>query len=569
MIGSGACGSVHALEKLTQKNSCSYTEDSHYVVKLASIPVQAGGAAKKKKKKKTLQERNADTLFHEYSLYRNVLHHLRGKSVPDLPVSAGVPCYGENSERGFRYLVMERMACPVDDGRVLANMDKNAGKGAFGKMCANMLDHLERLHEANLIFIDVKPENFMFARSEDFEKKGVTPSDIRLIDLGIAESFIDRAKHGHRDDVGGGMVGTPAYVSLNIHESHTPSRRDDIESLGYVVCKLLLLKNLSTTDAILPWENSNSDEAVFKQKKVCRDDISSALYSTMAKKDQNTMFQFFDICEKMSYDTKPDYEKMKNLLLSLVGSKGDSTLKAASKRKARLSPIEPVTPVRPSRRKDEKKAVIEVDSDEDLSLEPPTPAVTFRRQGLRTKTDNNVKIGSNTAIEPCIHVRKQISQKKDVINIESDSDDESFKTALVRMDSQATEKENIETSNTQDRPVARLVVIDGPLVGQALDVYKTDSEIVIGRNPKAKSKRFKNDEIIYWTLAEDSSMSSTHVSLKKYVSKYSDSAVSFSVTDLESTNGTFINDREIYRPKRIFAGEHVTIGLTTIKVKKS
>lgn len=526
VIGEGACGSVHALEVLTAKGSSQYTEDPAYVVKLASLPANANGA--KKKRKKTVQERNADTLFHEYSLYRNVLHHLRGKSLPDLPMSSGVPVYGENSEHCFRYLVMERMASPVDVASVLLSMDRHAGKGAFGKMCAMMLSHLERLHEANLVFIDVKPENFMFAHSKSFEKKGPSPSDIRLIDLGIVESFMDRAKHGHRDDAGGGMVGTPAFVSLNIHESRTPSRRDDIESLGYVVCKLLLLKNISAKDASLPWEKASSDDAVFKRKKICRDDISSELYFNMNEKDQKTMFQYFDICGKLGYDAKPNYEQMKKLLQNLVGSSDSITgkCKTTTKRKASRSPKEPQTPVEPTRIRG--------------TIKEPNSALLMKKRGMK---------------------------KSAVINIESDSDEDSFKTALVRVDSQSTEKENV-VMNSQDRPVAKLVVMDGPHEGQSLDILKSYDEIIIGRNPKTKSKRSKNGSTFYWTLNEDASISSSHASFRLIVSPYSNSAVSFAVTDLDSTNGTFINERQVYRAKTIFAGERVTVGMTTIYVKR-
>jgi len=37
----------------------------------------------------------------------------------------------------------------------------------------------------------------------------------------------------------GGFAGTSIYASLNVHDGYSESRRDDMESLGYVMMEML------------------------------------------------------------------------------------------------------------------------------------------------------------------------------------------------------------------------------------------------------------------------------------------------------------------------------------------
>ena len=86
-LGSGACGSVHILEKCNASTSSGIAK---YAVKLAPLPPSTRPT--KSKKKKTAVERNADILYHENMLYRNVLNDLRGTVVPDVPLFGGGKC---------------------------------------------------------------------------------------------------------------------------------------------------------------------------------------------------------------------------------------------------------------------------------------------------------------------------------------------------------------------------------------------------------------------------------------------------------------------------------------------
>lgn len=115
-IGSGACGSVHHLVKCSSSSTSS--SSSKWVVKLAIIPPappasssssSSSGTAPKRKKKKNLMELNADLLYHENTLYRNVLNDLRGTMVPDVPMGSGCPIGFGDIEGMFSYLHFRSM----------------------------------------------------------------------------------------------------------------------------------------------------------------------------------------------------------------------------------------------------------------------------------------------------------------------------------------------------------------------------------------------------------------------------------------------------------------------------
>ena len=101
------------------------------------------------------------------------------------------------------------------------------------------IDILKNIHEHYVIHRDIKPQNFMF------DEHG----ELHLIDFGLATVYVDD-NHRHIECTGCSqsyILGTPKYISFNVHEGYVPSRRDDLISVGYLY---LFLKYGS-----LPWDN--------------------------------------------------------------------------------------------------------------------------------------------------------------------------------------------------------------------------------------------------------------------------------------------------------------------------
>jgi len=101
------------------------------------------------------------------------------------------------------------------------------------------LQLLKTIHDRGLIHRDIKPENFLLGLNEKNKQ-------IHLIDFGLCKSYMNNGTHIKMKKVQS-LIGSPRYVSINGHNYNELSRRDDLESLGYMMIYLYYGK--------LPWQN--------------------------------------------------------------------------------------------------------------------------------------------------------------------------------------------------------------------------------------------------------------------------------------------------------------------------
>lgn len=89
-----------------------------------------------------------------------------------------------------------------------------------------------------------------------------TANTIYLIDFGLAKCYIDPETGEHIPEIRKShTVCSVRYMSLNGHQLKEQSRRDDLESLGYVFLHWL-------TQGQLPWMGIKSDNEKSKCRKI-------------------------------------------------------------------------------------------------------------------------------------------------------------------------------------------------------------------------------------------------------------------------------------------------------------
>ena len=100
------------------------------------------------------------------------------------------------------------------------------------------------------------------------------------------------------------IIGSINFISLNVHEGKTPSRRDDLISIFYVL--LYVIKG------VLPWSSHNKIESVYENKKT----IDYRHYYKVNSLPEN-IYKMYDYCYKMNYSAKPDYKYLVHLFKTI------------------------------------------------------------------------------------------------------------------------------------------------------------------------------------------------------------------------------------------------------------
>ncbi len=102
------------------------------------------------------------------------------------------------------------------------------------------ISRIEFLHSKSVIHRDIKPENFLIGFKEN-------QFLLYLIDYGLAAKIINPKTNTHIPySDGKSLVGTARFASINTHMGIEQSRRDDLESLGYMLVYL--------ATGSLPWQ---------------------------------------------------------------------------------------------------------------------------------------------------------------------------------------------------------------------------------------------------------------------------------------------------------------------------
>ncbi|KAK3316709.1 kinase-like domain-containing protein [Apodospora peruviana] len=172
-----------------------------------------------------------------------------------------------------------------------------------------MLSRVQTIHEKNLIYRDIKPDNFLIGRPGT-----KTSNVIHVVDFGMAKQYRDPKTKQHipyRERKS--LSGTARYMSINTHLGREQSRRDDLEALGHVFMYFLR--------GGLPWQGLKA--ATNKQK-----------YEKIGEKKQTTpikelcegfpdqFVQYLTYVRNLGFEDTPDYDYLRELFTQALKDSG-------------------------------------------------------------------------------------------------------------------------------------------------------------------------------------------------------------------------------------------------------
>lgn len=178
---------------------------------------------------------------------------------------------------------------------------------------SNIISILSNIHKCGVIHRDIKTSNFML-------KNDI----VYLIDFGFATFYIDDDFKHKENSIKEYIIGTPAFISINIHNGNEASRRDDLISLGYIYLYLNFgIENPLNIDYSSMFTNNRNNLPL------CDSNISirhpsnlerreSKKWENLSKneifKQHTNIFNYLEYCYSLKYDETPDYNRL-NLIL--------------------------------------------------------------------------------------------------------------------------------------------------------------------------------------------------------------------------------------------------------------
>jgi serine/threonine protein kinase len=136
---------------------------------------------------------------------------------------------------------------------------------------------------------------------------------VYLIDFGLSKEFRNPKTHAHIPYKKGlGLVGTPLFASINSHLGLELGRRDDLESLAYILFYFLW--------GSLPWRGMRAKDMLKSKQNI----TASNLFQELPPEFR----AFLEHSRALPFHLKPDYDHFIALfenLLSREVSESDTT----------------------------------------------------------------------------------------------------------------------------------------------------------------------------------------------------------------------------------------------------
>ncbi|CAA3010855.1 casein kinase I-like [Olea europaea subsp. europaea] len=231
---------------------------------------------------------------HPQLLYESKLYKLLqgGTGIPN------VRWFGVEGD--YNVLVMDLLGPSLED--LFSFCSRKLSLKTVLMLADQMINRVEFVHSKSFLHRDIKPDNFLMGL-------GRRANQVYVIDFGLAKKYRDSSTHQHipyRENKN--LTGTARYASMNTHLGIEQSRRDDLESLGYVLIYFLR--------GSLPWQGLKAGNKKQKYEKISEKKVSTSI-EALCRGYPTEFASYFHYCRSLRFDDKPDYAYLKRIFRDL------------------------------------------------------------------------------------------------------------------------------------------------------------------------------------------------------------------------------------------------------------
>lgn len=228
-----------------------------------------------------------------------------------LGARAGIPLmHWHGQESGCRVMVLDLLGPSLQD--LFNFVDRPFSLKTVLQIGRQVVDILEYLHTANFVHRDLKPANFLVGRGDSI-------SQVQLIDFGLAKRYwMKTGVHiPWKQKKSRGVIGSARYASVNAHQGTELSRRDDLESAGYMFVHFL--------KGVLPWQNLDPppETKELKNQRIGR--LKAEIKFEVLCSELPACFSSFLLCAScLDFEESPNYSLLQKFFSQTAQREGIS-----------------------------------------------------------------------------------------------------------------------------------------------------------------------------------------------------------------------------------------------------
>eukprot|EP00914_Ancora_sagittata_P018171 GHVO01035842.1.p1 GENE.GHVO01035842.1~~GHVO01035842.1.p1 ORF type:complete len:409 (+),score=40.53 GHVO01035842.1:282-1508(+) len=235
-------------------------------------------------------------LLHEGSVYRKL------ENGPGIPRVHWFGLHGSE----YSVMVMELLGPTVQ--HLFAKCSFKLSLKTVLQLVDQMLGIIQHVHASHFVHRDISPSNFMMGVRNN-------SAQVYLIDFGHARKLTTGFIPGRMisSSVKRPMVGTPRFASIFTHMGREESRRDDLESLGFIW--IYLLKGR------LPWQGIQCQTHSEKLAEIARRKLNTPL-EELCEGLPKEFAEYLHFVRHLKQHDIPDYSQIRAFFQGLAAKEG-------------------------------------------------------------------------------------------------------------------------------------------------------------------------------------------------------------------------------------------------------